>query len=162
MWDTTYLEPHSKRRIMGLQPTELSGVEHLILLDLLGAPQPSIRSYFPDTAWLFNAMVSAERRLGESGAFTYGDKKDMAPGQWKSYFFRHQIHLGWGSIGDDHTPFLERGVSILHIIPEPFPSVWHKLTVGLSSCDLRARVSADYTSRMMQLHWIFKQCVAGI
>jgi len=117
---------------MGIQPTELSGVEHLILLDLLGAPQPSIRSYFPDTTWLFDAMISAERRLGESGAFVHGDKKDMAPGRWKSYFSQRQINLGWGGyIGDDHIPFLERGVSILHIIPEPFPSVWHKLTVGL-------------------------------
>ena len=117
---------------MGIQPTELSGVEHLILLDLLGAHEPSIRSYFPDTTWLFNAMISAERRLGESGAFIYGDKKGMEPGQWKSYFLQRQINLGWwGYIGDDHVPFLERGVSILHIIPEPFPSVWHKLTVGL-------------------------------
>lgn len=28
-------------------------------------------------------------------------------------------------IGDDHEPFMERGVEILHIIPSPFPRVWH-------------------------------------
>lgn len=117
---------------MGVQSTELSGVEHLILLDLLGARQPSIKSYFPDTTWLFNAMVSAERRLGESGALAYGDDKSMAPGQWKSYFTQpSNISPSWGYIGDDHVPFLQKGVSILHIIPEPFPQVWHRLTVGL-------------------------------
>jgi len=131
-WETTYLEPHSKRRLMGIQSTELSGVEHLILLDLLGAPQPSIRSYFPDTAWLFDAMVSVERRLGDSGAFAYENEKGMAPGQWKSYFSRRtQIGASLGYIGDDHIPFLQKGISILHIIPEPFPRVWHQLTVRI-------------------------------
>jgi glutaminyl-peptide cyclotransferase len=114
---------------MGIQSTELSGVEHLILLDLLGAPQPSIRSYFSDTTWLFDAMVSAESRLGKSGAFAYSDEKGMEPGQWKSYFSRRTTSF-FGYIGDDHVPFLQKGVSVLHIIPEPFPRVWHKLTVG--------------------------------
>lgn len=35
----------------------------------------------------------------------------------------------WGSIGDDHVPFLRGGVSILHVITEPFPKVWHTLQV---------------------------------
>jgi glutaminyl-peptide cyclotransferase len=26
---------------------------------------------------------------------------------------------------DDHIPFLEKGVSSLHLIPIPFPAVWH-------------------------------------
>jgi glutaminyl-peptide cyclotransferase len=129
-WDTTYLEPLGKRRLMGIQSTELSGVEHFILLDLLGARQPLIRSYFPDTTWLFNAMVSVERRLGESGAFVYGDEKDMAPGRWASYFSQRNF-MNWGNIEDDHIPFLHRGVSILHIIPDPFPRVWHELSVRL-------------------------------
>ena len=30
-----------------------------------------------------------------------------------------------GRIGDDHVPFMERGVEVLHIIPNPFPRVWH-------------------------------------
>lgn len=31
-----------------------------------------------------------------------------------------------GRIGDDHVPFMERGVEVLHIIPNPFPRVWHQ------------------------------------
>lgn len=31
-----------------------------------------------------------------------------------------------GMIEDDHIPFMERGVEILHIIPTPFPWVWHR------------------------------------
>ncbi|KAF8919096.1 hypothetical protein BGZ58_004700, partial [Dissophora ornata] len=33
----------------------------------------------------------------------------------------------WGGVDDDHRPFLEKGVPILHIIPTPFPYVWHTL-----------------------------------
>ncbi|KAL8746784.1 MAG: hypothetical protein Q9184_007697, partial [Pyrenodesmia sp. 2 TL-2023] len=30
-----------------------------------------------------------------------------------------------GYIEDDHIPFMERGVEVLHLIPNPFPRVWH-------------------------------------
>lgn len=134
--------------------TALDGIEHLILLDLLGAPNPAIRSYFLDTAWLFDAMVSAERRLGDSGAFAYGNQMKMAPGKWKSYFRRRTTStMNFGHVGDDHVPFLERGVSVLHIIPEPFPFVWHRLAVGLiiHGCQV-----TNVFSRMTPLHWIFQ------
>jgi len=32
----------------------------------------------------------------------------------------------WG-VQDDHIPFMARGVEVLHIIPTPFPSVWHTM-----------------------------------
>lgn len=136
-WASTYLSPHDKRRLMGVQSTELTGIEHLILLDLLGAPQPLLRSYYLDTAWLFDALVSVERRLGESGAFAYGEENGMAPGQWTSYFMpRSELKMNLGYIGDDHVPFLEKGVSVLHLIPEPFPSVWHTLRDDATALDI--------------------------
>ena len=132
-WEDTYVGSHSKRRLMGIPSNELSGIEHFILLDLLGAPQPQIRSYFLDTAWLFDAMISTERRLGDSGAFSYGENRNMAPGRWRSYFTPRTGNEGsFGYIGDDHVPFLQRGVSILHLIPARFPDVWHTLKVPLS------------------------------
>ncbi|KAJ7685529.1 glutaminyl-peptide cyclotransferase-like protein [Mycena polygramma] len=125
-WATTYALPNSKRRLMGPQSTEISGIEHLILLDLLGAEHPLIRSYTLDTAWLFDALVSVEKRLGDSGAFAYGDEQGMVPGKWSSFFYkRTTADKNLGGIGDDHIPFLEKGVDILHLITSPFPSVWH-------------------------------------
>ncbi|KAF8163508.1 hypothetical protein B0H34DRAFT_650269 [Crassisporium funariophilum] len=136
-WATSYIPPKQKRRLMDVQMTELGGVEHLILLDLLGAPNPTIRSFFIDTAWLFDAMVSAEKRLGDSGAFAYGNENGMAPGKWKSFFRPRTTNaMNFGYIGDDHLPFLQRGVSILHIIAEPFPHVWHTLKDDASALDL--------------------------
>ena len=32
-----------------------------------------------------------------------------------------------GTIIDDHIPFMERGVEVLHLIPASFPSIWHTI-----------------------------------
>lgn len=32
-----------------------------------------------------------------------------------------------GIISDDHLPFIARGVETLHVIPHPFPHVWHSM-----------------------------------
>ena len=62
LWSETYVRPNSKRRLLSAT-TEISLIEHLILLDLLGAPEPSIISYFLDTGWLYDYLISAEERL---------------------------------------------------------------------------------------------------
>ncbi|KJA27483.1 hypothetical protein HYPSUDRAFT_35382 [Hypholoma sublateritium FD-334 SS-4] len=136
-WENSYLAPNKNFRTWDRQMTELGQIEHLILLDLLGAPQPTIRSYFVDTAWLFDSLISAERRLGDSGAFVYDEHTQMAPGKWTSYFLpRTSTKQNYGYMGDDHVPFLRRGVSILHLITEPFPHVWHTLKDDASALDL--------------------------
>ncbi|KAF9526945.1 hypothetical protein CPB83DRAFT_856862 [Crepidotus variabilis] len=135
-WSTTYIPPTRKRHFINAQENELGAIEHLILLDLLGAANPRFRSYWLETAWLFDALADAERRLGESGAFAYGDEQSMASGKWKSWFRpRHAKDSNMGYIGDDHVPFLARGVPILHLISDPFPLVWHTLRDDGSALD---------------------------
>ncbi|KXN92252.1 Glutaminyl-peptide cyclotransferase, partial [Leucoagaricus sp. SymC.cos] len=136
-WSTTYQQSFSKRRLISSQETEISSIEHLILLDLLGASNPLIKSYYPDTAWMFDALVDIEQRLGESDAFAYGEEKSMAAENWQSWFLhRKQYNFGFGYIGDDHVPFLRKGVSVLHIIADPFPRVWHTLKDDATALDL--------------------------
>lgn len=36
---------------------------------------------------------------------------------------------------DDHIPFLKRNVPVLHIIPKPFPNVWHQNTDTAAALD---------------------------
>ncbi|EIW84879.1 hypothetical protein CONPUDRAFT_97283 [Coniophora puteana RWD-64-598 SS2] len=135
-WSSTFVPPNTKRRLIGQgSMTELATIEHLILLDLLGAPTPSIKAYFPDTAWLFDAMASAERQLAESGALYEVGATDTT--SWKSFFLpRTGTDFSFGYIGDDHVPFLQRGVNILHIITLPFPTVWHTLKDDASALDI--------------------------
>ena len=124
-WSSTYLPPHSKRRL-STTTTELGTIEHLILLDLLGAKDPRVQSFFLDTAWLFDKLVSSEKRLSESGVLGLNaEVKGL-----KSFFVPRVDALhNYGFIEDDHVPFMQRGVSILHVITNPFPKVWHRLSV---------------------------------
>lgn len=39
-------------------------------------------------------------------------------------------------IQDDHVPFLQRGVEVLHIIPAPFPDVWHSMDDDAEHLDM--------------------------
>lgn len=42
----------------------------------------------------------------------------------------------FGFIGDDHVPFLKRGVDVLHVIPTPFPAFWHTMDDDAEHLDL--------------------------
>ncbi|KAI0253584.1 hypothetical protein BJV78DRAFT_1122938 [Lactifluus subvellereus] len=133
IWATTYLPPHPKRRLLSpsTPTTPLSMIEHLVLLDLLGAARPLVRSYFPDTAWLFDALVGAETRLRDAGIL------DAAALGGRSFFRpRTATDHSLSYMGDDHVPFLRRGVSVLHVITEPFPHVWHTLDDDATALDL--------------------------
>ena len=132
-WSTTYIAPHSKRRLLPTSTTELGTIEHLILLDLLGAPNPQIRSSFLDTAWLHDVIASVEERLADSGAFAYR-KDGVQANEFVPFFVpRTNPHFSFGGIEDDHIPFQRLGVNVLHIIASPFPHVWHTLEVCV--CD---------------------------
>lgn len=120
LWEDTYLPDHHAlaRRRMSPTPNVLDTIDVLVLLDLLGAPNPKIQSYYRETDWLFEEMRSADRRLRAAGLV------DTTDAQWFREF------RGWaGMIDDDHRPFLHRGVPVLHVIPNPFPHVWHNFKV---------------------------------
>ena len=51
-------------------------------------------------------------------------------------------------IEDDHLPFMQRGVKILHLIPYPFPSVWHTQNDNLAAIDLEV---IDNFSKIMNV-----------
>ncbi|RPD80409.1 hypothetical protein L226DRAFT_200042 [Lentinus tigrinus ALCF2SS1-7] len=136
-WSTTYIQPHEKRRLLPASETELGTIEHLILLDLLGAPHPQIRSSFVDTAWLFDKIASAEKRLADSGAFDYGKDGVKTEEQFTPFFVpRDGPQYNFGGIEDDHIPFLRLGVDVLHVIASPFPRVWHTLKDDASALDI--------------------------
>jgi hypothetical protein len=63
-WASMYLPPYPKRRLISSsKPTaSRSTVEHLVLLNLLGAPHPLARFYFPDTAWLLTSLSAQGHR----------------------------------------------------------------------------------------------------
>ncbi|XP_037071950.1 glutaminyl-peptide cyclotransferase-like protein [Pollicipes pollicipes] len=99
--------------------TELDRIDCFVLLDLLGAARPAIANYQAGTKAEFRRLAAIERQLSSAG---------LLPPDLPAAFHFHQSWSGWGApqISDDHLPFLRRGVKVLHLIPHPFPSVWHK------------------------------------
>ncbi|KAI1306109.1 hypothetical protein EDD11_004853 [Mortierella claussenii] len=121
----------------------LDGIELFVLLDLLGAENPNVPSYFGATYWAHRHTMSIEHRLWEAklhgsqvlsksrekwpdAADEPGDDMDAMDTDEPLQGFLSE-NTPWGGIDDDHRPFLQRGVPVFHVIPTPFPSVWHKL-----------------------------------
>ncbi|KAK1755082.1 peptidase family M28 [Echria macrotheca] len=98
----------------------LRSIGLFVLLDLLGAPGPSVPSYFAKTHWAYRLLAGVEGRLRDQGGLETTGKwfGDM---EKKAHMFTRHFVL------DDHVPFMERGVDVLHVIPSPFPDVWHTM-----------------------------------
>uniref|UniRef100_W5L734 Glutaminyl-peptide cyclotransferase n=1 Tax=Astyanax mexicanus TaxID=7994 RepID=W5L734_ASTMX len=97
--------------------TLLQAMDLFVLLDLLGGPEPLIVSHFDNTVRWFDRLIAAETRLHRQGLLSSHPSEQS--------YFRKDFYLG--PVQDDHIPFLQRGVSILHLIPTPFPSFWHTM-----------------------------------
>ncbi|XP_014672156.1 PREDICTED: glutaminyl-peptide cyclotransferase-like [Priapulus caudatus] len=96
----------------------LHGIDMLVLLDLIGAANPRFSSYFDGTSKMFDRLIRIEKTLA---------KQDLLVSHSKTanqYFnTRRRGHNGIAE--DDHIPFMKKGVRVLHLIPMPFPDVWH-------------------------------------
>ncbi|KAI9682067.1 MAG: hypothetical protein M1817_000121 [Caeruleum heppii] len=145
-WEST---PHPA---LSTHPNSLSSISLFVLLDLLGAASPTIPSYFLTTHWAYQHLAALETRLRELGHFHSSpnhpskrtnptsphpnrnedtdeplflpDSARYTPDPTSSSHHAFPAFL----IQDDHIPFLHRGVSVLHLIPSPFPTVWHEMS----------------------------------
>lgn len=120
-------------------------VEALVLLDLIGAANPKFYSFFENTEILHTRLIAIERYLHEKKFITS-----------RNYMFLPQI--SYAAIDDDHRPFLTKSlfnlinwliwkilsisslsfadVPVLHLIPNPFPKDWHKITDNMENLSM--------------------------
>ncbi|KAL8996926.1 MAG: hypothetical protein Q9169_003685 [Polycauliona sp. 2 TL-2023] len=161
----------------------ISTISLFVLLDLLGAKSPIIPSFFMTTHWAYQKMANVEKRLRSLSLFESAAKpasskkagskktsskkatnKKSTPGKASkrdnAVFLPEADKTGgrWlgGHIGDDHVPFMERGVDVLHIIPTPFPHVWHRMDDDGAHLDLPtvkdwSRLITAFTAEWMEL-----------
>jgi glutaminyl-peptide cyclotransferase len=109
----------------------LKNMKLMILLDLLGAANPRIPIYSDATALQFKQLVSIEHDL------TTRNIIHNQPSTANKKYFEYYENVGQGIyILDDHVPFHQAGFrQILHLIPSPFPSVWHRMADDGSALD---------------------------
>ncbi|XP_067901409.1 glutaminyl-peptide cyclotransferase-like [Heterodontus francisci] len=117
---------------------QLHGIDLFVLLDLIGAPNPRFPSYFPNTARWHKRLQLIERRLHRLGLLN--DHQNEVKYFWSK--------MRSGHIDDDHKPFMQRDVPILHIIPTPFPQVWHRMEDNEDNLD---PTTIDNLNKILQL-----------
>ena len=100
----------------------LSTIHLFVLLDLLGSRNPKVPSYFKVTHWAYKKMADLEKRLRDHSLFR------SSGSSWFYDLDKSNDRWMGGMIGDDHIPFMARGVDVLHLIPSPFPPVWHRMS----------------------------------
>ncbi len=124
-----------------------------VLLDLLGSANPEVPSYFQSTHWAYQRMAAIEGRLRQLGLLE--SKPGPRPFLPDSKKMATQFS-GRGFVGDDHVPFIKRGAPVLHIIPSPFPDVWHTLQDDGAHLDIAtvkdwARIVTAFTLEWMDV-----------
>ncbi|KAE8835216.1 hypothetical protein HRS9122_07486 [Pyrenophora teres f. teres] len=164
-WESTFHMASSIYR------TPLDSIELFLLLDLLGAKSPQIPSYFKTTHWAYKHMANTEDRLRKLGLFKSVPlpKSKMAEGEREkprgNQPFLTDAHkednaFRGGFVQDDHVPFMARGVEILHMIPSPFPEVWHTADDDGEHLDLNTvedwtKLFMAFTAEWMELEGFF-------
>ncbi|XP_061896500.1 glutaminyl-peptide cyclotransferase [Entelurus aequoreus] len=94
---------------------QLDGIDLFVLLDLIGGPSPRFGNQFQSTTYWLSRLQNIEKRLH------FMNQLENHLDEVEYFWPDHPV----GQIQDDHIPFLNRGVRVLHIIPSPFPVVWH-------------------------------------
>ncbi|EGD90676.2 hypothetical protein H112_02143 [Trichophyton rubrum D6] len=117
--------------------TSLSAIRLFVLLDLLGSKDPVMPSFFATTHWAYKHLAQLEQRLRKLGLFKSDpDPKKGAPKAWFTEGNRPSDRKFLSFISDDHIPFMQRGVEILHLIPWPFPrGIWHTMADNADNLD---------------------------
>lgn len=88
----------------------------LVLMDLIGSTNARFICTFRNTCALNQRLRAIENTLKSSSSLRH------VPNGPASIFLNTYRSSG---VDDDHKPFLERSVPILHLIPTTFPGVWH-------------------------------------
>ncbi|KAF9972918.1 hypothetical protein BGZ73_003890 [Actinomortierella ambigua] len=116
----------------GDSATKLDGIELFVLLDLLGSEAPRVPSWFKTTSWAHRHTQGVEQRLWAVGLNSKDgkvggddDNDDDLQEDLVAPMLTEELH--YGGIADDHEAFMKLGVPIFHVIPYPFPKVWHTL-----------------------------------
>ncbi|KAM4058775.1 peptidase family M28 domain-containing protein [Hirsutella rhossiliensis] len=144
-------EPRTNPAI-SIYQSPLDSISLFVLLDLLGSSGPSVPSYFLTTHWAYRSMSIIEGRMRELGLLESNPPTHFLPEVNKTT----QAFSNWRAVSDDHLPFMHRGVNILHIIPSPFPKVWHKMEDDGEHLDLAtvrdwAKIVTAFTAQWMKL-----------
>ncbi|KAJ3195083.1 hypothetical protein HK101_001125 [Irineochytrium annulatum] len=133
----------------GTVSNRLVGIDLFVLLDLLGTPEIKLTNLQAKTTWAWNRLVDVESRLADITLLSTKHVRKMRRTGEAGYFVPGDSYMYPGGVDDDHRPFMQRGVPIVHVIPATFPSVWHKQS------DNAKAISADTVKDFAKIFRVF-------
>ncbi|KAH7027617.1 glutaminyl-peptide cyclotransferase [Microdochium trichocladiopsis] len=144
-WDTDVYPESSEHR------SPIEAIKLFLLIDLLGSPDPTVPSYFRPTHWFYQQMAKVERRMRKLNLLASKPEGVFLPDSGEE---PEKPYMGY--IADDHVPFMVRGVPILHIIPTPFPKLWHTMDdngehLDPAAVDDWAKILTAFAAEWMEL-----------
>lgn len=143
--DSLYGSRHLAKKLE--KQNALSQIKCLILLDLLGTQKPRMYNYYGETE-LFAYFVASEKALRSGGHMKEGFSQE------NMFFVNKKVEH---PVEDDHTPFLQRKVPIIHWIPEQFPEVWHTMQDDIDVIDMDTVEDMNKILRLFVLRY-FRLC----
>ena len=151
---------HEYHPAFSTHKTRLESIDLFLLLDLLGAQDPSVPSYFKTTHWAYQLMARLEQRLRQLGLFKSGKDTTWFPDREKSS--EAAVQFPSHVMQDDHIPFMARGVEVLHLIPLPYPAVWHRIQDDAEHLDIPtvedwATLTTAFAAEWLELDGFFDQ-----
>ncbi|KAI2472564.1 glutaminyl-peptide cyclotransferase [Annulohypoxylon bovei var. microspora] len=137
--------------------TPLDSISLFLLLDLLGAANPHVPSYFLPTHWAYQNMAKIEGRMRKLGLLSSKSKRSFLPESEKQ-----ASQFSSAYVLDDHVPFMVRGVNVLHVIPSPFPATWHTMDddgehLDIPTLDDWAKIVTAFAAEWMELDAFLSQ-----
>lgn len=100
----------------------LSKVELFVLMDLIGSNEHNpINSYYAESHSYYGILSDIEKAYMALTGLTGSSSITLDSTEHRFLKLRRSV------IGDDHLPFYDNGIPILHLIPFPFPSTWHTI-----------------------------------
>ncbi|XP_053952621.1 glutaminyl-peptide cyclotransferase-like [Anastrepha ludens] len=113
--DSLYGSRHLANKLSNIRSgsrRNIDRIEVLVLLDLIGAANTKFYSFYPNTYGLHHTLSEIELSLSAAGQL-----------EGRNLIFMKRPTSGL--VDDDHKPFLQRNVPVLHLIPREFPPQWH-------------------------------------
>lgn len=101
------------------QKNILDTIDLFVLMDLIGSDEHvTIPSFFRGSHFYYEMLSELEDSYLETRS---KGTKSLVPTDHRF------LELGRGVIDDDHIPFYNAGIDVLHLIPLPFPQTWHTI-----------------------------------
>ena len=120
----------------------MSRIDLMILLDLIGAPSPTFRSYLDPITGQCDEFGAELSRI-----------EDRLIREEQKFFSEECEELD--TIVDDHSPLMELGLRrTLHIISDPFPDTWHTMEDDMEHLDMAAITRVSRVIRLFVAEYL--------